>query len=450
MLEISHDHRGADGGAAADACVAIVEAAPSSAAAAFTVVRRHEELAALAETVARAGTVALDTETTGLDPLRDQLRLVQLGLPDGRTFLIDVFETGALGPVAEALADTTVVGHHLQFDLAFLRRHAGVEPRARCTESASRLLDGGLSPHVKGHHSLRCVIERELGVALDKTEQTSDWSGPLRPEQLRYAARDVAHLLRLHEVLAAKLRADGLERVFDLERALLPGVVALELDGVGVDRVAWEALVTAGQAQAADLRARLCGELGIENPDAHQQVARALRKAGVRIDRTSKEVLAGFGHMPIVRALLRYRAQSSFVRGAGLGVLSALEAHGDGRVHARLDPLAAPTGRFGCRGPNLLALPRRAEVRRCIVPVGSVLIAADYAAIELRVLARVTGDERLRDIFNAGGDPHAPPQPPRLASPRPPSALPSARLPRPSTSGSRSAWGRSASSPTRA
>ncbi len=155
---------------------------------AFMLVRRHEELAAIAEAVARAGKVALDTETTGLDPLRNRLRLVQLGLADGRAFLIDVFETGGLGPVAEALGDTTVVGHHLQFDLAFLRRLAGVEPRARCTEIASRLLDGGLHPHVKGHHSLQRVLDRELGVALDKTEQTSDWSGPLRPEQLAWPA----------------------------------------------------------------------------------------------------------------------------------------------------------------------------------------------------------------------------------------------------------------------
>ena len=375
----------------------------------FLLVEHHEALAALAEAVARSERVALDTETTGLDPLRERLRLVQLAVPDGRVFLVDLFALGSdLGPLAAALSGATLVGHNLQFDLAFLRRHLDLAPaHARCTEIASRLLAAGLHPHVKGYQSLRGVLGRELGVIIDKTEQLSDWSGALRPEQLAYAARDVSHLLRLDEALSGKLRADGLERVFDLECALLSGVVALELDGVGIDRAAWEAYVAASSAEAAGLRARLCSELDIENPNAALQVARALRRLGIKADKTNKEALAAFGHVPIVQALLRYRTLNTFARGAGRGVLEALDAHGDGRVHASFDSLSAPTGRFGCSEPNLLGLPRAASVRRCVVPPpGCTLIAADYAAIELRVIARIAKDAHLQEIFASRGDPH--------------------------------------------
>jgi len=95
------------------------------------------------------------------------------------------------------------------------------------------------------------------------------------------------------------------------------------------------------------------------------------------------------------------------VRGAGRAVLASIDACRDGRVHAGFDPLAAPTGRFGCSEPNLLALPKRADIRRCIVPPpGHLLIVADYAAIELRALARIANDPRLRRTFAEGGDPH--------------------------------------------
>jgi DNA polymerase-1 len=86
---------------------------------------------------------------------------------------------------------------------------------------------------------------------------------------------------------------------------------------------------------------------------------------------------------------------------------SALLAHvsDDGRVRATWDPVGCSTGRMSTCDPNLLGLPR--ALRHCIrAPEGSALVVADYSAIELRVLAEVTGDTRLIEIFSSGGDPH--------------------------------------------
>ncbi|MBK6536153.1 MAG: hypothetical protein IPF99_43455 [Deltaproteobacteria bacterium] len=110
--------------------------------------------------------------------------------------------------------------------------------------------------------------------------------------------------------------------------------------------------------------------------------------------------------MPVVERLGRFRRLDSFAAGVGAGVLKALDRSADGRVRARLDQLAAPTGRFGCSEPNLLGVPKADEVRACIVPAdGQLFVVADYAAIELRVLAHAPATERLISVFREGGDP---------------------------------------------
>jgi DNA polymerase-1 len=69
--------------------------------------------------------------------------------------------------------------------------------------------------------------------------------------------------------------------------------------------------------------------------------------------------------------------------------------------------IGAPTGRMATSDPNVLGLPKDERMRACIVaPPGRVFVVADYAAIELRALAHVTGDPRLSGTFRDGGDPH--------------------------------------------
>lgn len=135
-------------------------------------------LADLARVIEVAGVVALDMETTGLDPRRDRPRLLQLGFPDGGGVVVDLFATGGVGPLAEALSGVEVVGHNLAFDLGFLAHHFGVTARGWDTQLASQLVDGGTNLHAKGFHKLNAVTERFLGVRLDKALQASDWSGP--------------------------------------------------------------------------------------------------------------------------------------------------------------------------------------------------------------------------------------------------------------------------------
>jgi len=86
-----------------------------------------------------------------------------------------------------------------------------------------------------------------------------------------------------------------------------------------------------------------------------------------------------------------------------------LNLYKDGRIHPNLNPLAAPTGRFGCDMPNLLGIPKERAVRQAVIPSpGYVFVDADYAAIELRVLAQTAPDAGLIKLFESHGDPHRP------------------------------------------
>jgi DNA polymerase-1 len=375
-----------------------------------TIVEAPADLSLVAEVVSRVGPVALDLETTGLDALRDQPRLLQLSLPAGPIYVIDLFKTAGLGPLAAVLAEAKVIGHNLQFDLGFLQHHFGVRPASIFdTMTSSKLINAGLhrGDQAKGLHTLAAVSKRFLGVELPKELQTSDWSGELTREQLEYAARDVAVLHPLYAKLQSELEALNLDRVARLEFSLIPAVVEMELAGVGIDRPAWTALVDRERHRAEELFAVAAAALAIENPRSPQQVLRALREKGLRIPDTRAVVLAAHMTVPGVSELLAYRRTASFISSHGEGVLAALDDSPDGRVHASLNPLASPTGRFGCSRPNLLGLPKSPEVRSCVVPAGRhVFVVADYAAIELRTLAEVSRDNRLLRVFRKGGDPH--------------------------------------------
>jgi DNA polymerase-1 len=367
------------------------------------------DLASVAGAVQAVDEVAVDFETIGLDPIIGRPRLFQIGLPSGQVFVLDLFALGKLGPVGDVLKLKQLLVHNLHFELGFLRHHFGVEPRAGWdTMTAAKLLDKG-QKRPKQYFGLGAVCERELGIKLDKSSQTSDWSGALTPEQLAYAARDVFVLHHVKKSLAPELTAAGLDRAAELEFQVLAPVVDMELFGVGIDHKAWKSLFEERQALADTLRKSAAEALGVENINSHPQVMKAFKHLGILAEGTSAEALAPFITRPEVQRYLDFKAAVTFPRNIGKHVMEALELdlHKDGRIHPRLNPMAAPTGRFGCDTPNLLAMPKERAIRQAVVPSpGFVFVDADYSAIELRVLAQIANDPALIQLFRNHGDPH--------------------------------------------
>jgi ribonuclease D len=175
--------------------------------------------------------VAIDTETLGLNPLRDRLCLAQLSSGDGNAHLVQ-FDRGAYdAPNLKALlGDEKVlkIFHFARFDVAMLYRYLGVVAApVYCTKIASRL-----TRTFTDRHGLKDLCRDLIGVDLSKQQQSSDWgAADLTPEQLEYAASDVLHLHKLKEKLDAMLAR---EERGDLAQAcfrFLPTRARLDLAG---------------------------------------------------------------------------------------------------------------------------------------------------------------------------------------------------------------------------
>jgi ribonuclease D len=178
--------------------------------------------------------VAIDTETMGLNPHRDRLCVVQLSPGDGTADVVQIPLGHTDAPnLKRLLADpkVTKIFHFARFDLAALYNALGVMPApVYCTKIASRLCRT-----YTDRHGLKDLVRELMGVDLSKQQQSSDWGAQaLSDAQVSYAASDVLHLHglrdRLNVMLGREKRTELAQACFDF----LPTRAKLDLSG-------WEA-----------------------------------------------------------------------------------------------------------------------------------------------------------------------------------------------------------------
>jgi len=177
--------------------------------------------------------VAVDTETLGLNPVRDRLCLVQLSAGDGSAHLVQFRRDEYAAPnLKRLLADPNVLKlyHFARFDLAIMRRYLGVlAGPVYCTRTASKL-----ARTYTDKHGLKDLVKELLDIDLSKQQQSSDWGAEgLSEQQLAYAANDVAFLHRLKEALDAMLIREGRMALAQACFDFLPARAELDLAGWG-------------------------------------------------------------------------------------------------------------------------------------------------------------------------------------------------------------------------
>jgi ribonuclease D len=178
--------------------------------------------------------VAIDTETMGLNPHRDRLCVVQMSNGDGTADVVQVPAAPTDAPNLKALLaspNVLKIFHFARFDLAALYNAYGVMPTPiYCTKIASRL-----SRTYTDRHGLKDLVREVLNIELSKQQQSSDWGAPALSEaQLAYAASDVLHLHALREKLDAMLAREARTELAKACFEFLPTRARLDLGG-------WEA-----------------------------------------------------------------------------------------------------------------------------------------------------------------------------------------------------------------
>src|SRR5579883_1142970 len=175
--------------------------------------------------------VAIDTETMGLDPHRDRLCVVQLSPGDGSADVVQIAPGQTRAPNIERLfADTSVTKlfHFGRFDIGILAKTFGVLAQpVYCTKIASRL-----ARTYTDKHGLKDLSREVLGVDMSKQQQSSDWgAAELCDAQVAYAASDVLHLHALKEKLDLMLAREGRTELAAACFRFLPDRVRLDLAG---------------------------------------------------------------------------------------------------------------------------------------------------------------------------------------------------------------------------
>ena len=184
----------------------------------------------LLERYLRAEAVAVDTETMGLNPLRDRLCLIQISDAKGYVSAVRVARGQTAAPNLQQLLEAqniTKIFHFARFDLATLKHYLGiVTAPVFCTKIASKIART-YSPR----HGLKALVQELEGIELDKTQQSSDWGNvaTLSDEQLSYAANDVRYLHSLRDKLTDMLKREDRWQIMQKCLTCLPTFVELDL-----------------------------------------------------------------------------------------------------------------------------------------------------------------------------------------------------------------------------
>jgi DNA polymerase-1 len=405
----------------------------------YTLIDTNEAFAGFMVQLAKCKRLAIDLETTGLDPHSASLVGVAICWQPGEAYYLPV-----RGPLGAAVLDCAMVlerlkpilenpeiakvNQNIKYDMLVLRQY-GINVRGVGGDPmlADYLLRAG-----ERNHNLDMLASRYLNYTTIPIEALIGKRGKnqLTLDQVEtarvceYACEDADVAWRLNELLAPKVREAGLGELYEkLEVPLIEVLTEMEATGVRLDThslqqfgeqlaeqlhaLEEEIYQLAGRpfqiASLKQLRAVLFEELKLPT----QKRTGLTNQAST--DQETLEKLASLGHA-LPRKLIEHR-QIAKLKSTYVDALPGLVNPRTGRVHTSFNQTVTATGRLSSSDPNLQNIPTRTElgkeIRRAFIPRdGWHLLTADYSQIELRLLAHFCGDDKLREAFAANRDVH--------------------------------------------
>ena len=386
--------------------------------------------------------VALNTQTTSLDPMRSEIVGLSLAIPGQYWYLpfthvapdgelagdtpprnLPPLRSDALAPLRALLEDPGVrkAGHNIKYDWLVLRR-AGVELGGVAYDSmlASFVLDPGRRSHALDDlaldkFSLPMRTYAEL-VGKGKAERPFE-SVPVL-DAARYGCTESAVVLRLRDAFQTELEEHSLLPLLDtIEMPLVSVLADMEWRGVLIDRERLAEIARGFTTELIELERQVYKAAGTEfNLNSTPQLRTVLfdklqlpalkkTKTGSSTDFEVLEQLAAMGH-EVPRLLIEYRELTK-LKSNYVDALPGYVNPKTGRIHTSFNQAGAATGRLSSSDPNLQNIPIRTArgeaIRRAFVAApGYVLMTADYSQIELRLLAHLSGDPAFVAGVRAG------------------------------------------------
>jgi len=405
------------------------------------------QLTELALALRAAPIVALDTETSSLEPHDAELVGLSLAIEPGSAWYLPFGhrprggELAAPAPVANlpaitdpacapllaVLQDPAVkkAGHNIKYDWQVLRR-AGVELAGVEYDSmlASFVLDPGRRSHAIDTLSLEHLGRpmREYSDLAGKGKAQIPIAEVAIAEAGLYCGADSATVLALRELFAPRLAETALQPLLDgIEMPLVEVLVDMEWAGIAIDAPLFSRLARELAADVQRLETEIAAAAGGSlNPNSPRQLAAVLfdrlqlpvlkkTKTGPSTDADVLEQLAAMGHR-VPQLLLEHRELQK-LRSTYVDVLPQRVNRTTGRIHSSFNQIGAATGRLSSVEPNLQNIPSRTprgeEIRKGFVPSsGWKFVVADYSQIELRLMAHLSDDPGFIEAFRHGEDIH--------------------------------------------
>lgn len=403
----------------------------------YRTVTSDADLKDVVKKIRKAGMVAVDTETTGINPHTASLVGICLSWEEKAGVYIPVAHSAEGAPNADLdlvrkhldplLSDAKIkwIAHHAKYDSLILERaQFKLAPFAFDTMLASYILDPstrhGLDAVVLelcGHHMI--PISSIIGKG---KKQISFAEVPVK-QATEYAAEDADFTLRIYHILEERIREAKLEKLlYEVEQPLVPVLANMEAAGVTLD-VDLLAKLSSSMADSLvdithDIETLAGHGFNIASTKQLQQVlfeelglptkGKTTKGTGYSTNQSVLEELAKLHDLP--KKVLEYRELSK-LKSTYIDALPLLVDE-NSRVHTSFNQTIAATGRLSSADPNLQNIPIRTEtgrqIRKAFIPRGSdfCILAADYSQIELRILAEISGDKTLRSAFANDEDVH--------------------------------------------
>ena len=401
----------------------------------YRLIDTQDKFIALLKELAEVKELAVDTETTSVDPMSAKLVGISLAWTENDAAYIPVGHDGAvtqldketvLSGLRPLLSDVKIKkwGQNIKYDAIILKRAGlGLDGIAFDSMVASYLVNP-----TRHRHGLDALALEHLGhtpitfkevVGSGRNQVTIDKITPAKVSD--YACEDAQLAFLLTKILAPKLKNDNLDELFEkIERPLIEVLMRVEMNGVYLDvgllkrtAVKYEQRL---QVMAGEIYVLAGGEFNINSPKQlaeilFERLQLPVLKRTKTGPSTAVEVLGRLAEEhPLPAKILEYRSLTKLVS-TYLVALPRLVNRHTGRVHTSYNQAVTATGRLSSSDPNLQNIPIRgvdgAVIRQAFIGTGeNLILAADYSQIELRILAHFSGDPALVDAFKKGADIH--------------------------------------------